>query len=203
MKIVNMHKRRIPATLSTTKGIIREVKKRIGIMHNLSPPITHTHTHKHTWICIQAASAARARSDCSDRRDATDDAAFGFEVFGFQCFFFWPSAYCDFDFDLWLKPKLLFMLRKWAYSIALHMVLNQLQHALLPACHLPLQSILDADRRSCSCHSHRRSLFERATETKIRSQTGVEFTPSTALNSWHSWLDVRQLAQDLLKGGGE
>lgn len=41
-----------------------------------------------------------------------------------------------------LKPKLLFMLRKWAYSIALHMVLNQLQHALLPACHLPLQSIL-------------------------------------------------------------
>lgn len=150
------------------------------------------------------SSCVSSTSSLGLQRRTRRDGRHRFRVWGFWLsMFFWPSAYCDFDFDLWLKPKLLFMLRKWAYSIALHMVLNQLQHALLPACHLPLQSILDADRRSCSCHSHRRSLFERATETKIRSQTGVEFTPSTALNSWHSWLVVRQLAQDLLKGGGE
>lgn len=59
---------------------------------------THTHTRTHMWTCIQAASAARARSDCSDAARRTTRSLGALSLFGHRL--------------MELKTKLLFMLRK-------------------------------------------------------------------------------------------
>lgn len=120
-------------------------------MYNLSPPIphipyTHTYTYMNMYVFKLRQQHELARIAATDETRRTTPIS-GLRFLALNVFLAIGLL------RLRLKPKLLFMLRKWAYSIALHMVLNQLQHAFLPACHLPLQSILDADRRSCSCHT--------------------------------------------------
>lgn len=96
-----MYKRKMPATKGNHW---RSNKKHWHNAKHESTYSTHTHTHTrtrtHMWTCIQAASAARARSDCSDaaRRD-------GRRALLGLCLFFGHRL-------MELKTKLLFMLRK-------------------------------------------------------------------------------------------
>lgn len=65
MKIVNMHKRRIPATLSTTRGIIREVKTQLESTYTTH---TYTHTHENVFKLRQQHELARIAATDETRR---------------------------------------------------------------------------------------------------------------------------------------